>query len=341
MIDINFTAQGDASVGFETGPGKFDRGVDVAGAAFGVRGTGDNGPGVVGNSNHETGVEGLGRFGVVGRGGNTGVVGEGSVGVRGVAYGRPGNGVEGFGSDDLNGLGAGVVGRGIQRHDGPKRPVDRPDGPGVVGIGGGTHVSSNLNDSEVGGVGVVGLGANGYVELVHGRAHGEPPPGPGVVGIGGRGADYSGQVFFRSPGVVGYSGNSYTPYGKRRLGEMCNVGVYGEADVGVFGQGEKAGVAGAGSQGVGGQFRSVFGPQLSLVPNSPQGVFSASRSFTPRVITGPQLFFPDGEAGDLLALQGNGGRCTLWFCVRSKSEGLLWSQVLLGPAMDEFGAVQP
>jgi hypothetical protein len=163
--DNQYTALGPAIIGFQTDSSSIDRGAEIVGKVLGIRGQGDTGIGVRGESaGLADGAPGT-SIGVLGEGQSVGVRGTSSLigveGISGAAAGVHGRGTPGvFGQGDKNGatgfngvmgliqgkedpgvfLGAGVFG-GHRNPTDPPLPLDvtsfdpvRSPGAGVFGV---------------------------------------------------------------------------------------------------------------------------------------------------------------------------------------------------------------
>ncbi len=352
--DNQYTALGPAIIGFQTDATRIDRGADIFGNEFGIRGASANGAGVIGESENQVGVEGRGETGIVGHG----LRGPGVEGIGGNFFGREPE--------------AGIIGQGGRRR--PDRPEEARSlhGPGVVGLGGSRSRELSDADEIAGSVGVFGQGAEGEAERrpgagvvgrggaisggavapgvvgltrsaldlgvmeprdtgVFGRGAtgvtGQGTTGPGVHGVGGPG----GLVGEASPetlqaGVVGESGSALAPGNGGIIHGAGVIGLAGDlrplsfaetGETGVYGAG-KTGVKGVGSEGRGGVFVSERSAQVQLIPTrGPRIVEQAT--FIPTVATEPGRLGPPlpraGRGGDLMTISDDQGQCTLWFCV--------------------------
>lgn len=243
--DEQFTAHGPAIIGFQTHPLEpIERGVDVRGDQLGVRGGSTLGPGVMGDSRDEFGVEGKSEK-------SAGVFGKGAIGVEG--RGTRGPGVKGAGEIGLFFAEPGVIGHGARRPDGDNSSR-LPHGPGVMGVGGGVKNIAPMK-AQFGSAGVFGFGADMTVTTAtDGRVHGPGAPGVGVMGAGGSGKPHDGPLV-RAPGVVGFSGSAaggvLMSFESGRLGD---VGVFGRGAIGVEGSGTRGpGAVGRGPSAVSGR----------------------------------------------------------------------------------------
>ena len=327
--DSQFTAHGPAIIGFQTNATRIDRGADIFGNEFGIRGASHNGAGVKGESTNDAGVEGKGETGIVGDG------------IRGP-------GVEGLGGNQpfTALLGAGVVGRGGRERDEDNKE-QQLHGPGVMGIGGGRSRELPVHSNSMArSVGVFGQGAEAETRVVDGTIHGPLAPGAGVVGQGGVSSPRKDQV---APGVIGLAGGAAEAHGAPNtgVGVVADIGVLGFGAVGIMGEGRETGVFGAGRDGVkgvasegrGGLFESERSAQVQLIPAKRPGSFDQT-SLIPTAIADPGRLGPElpkeGRGGDLMSVINDERQCSLWFCVRDSTPDrpARWAQVLLGPLFD-------
>ena len=233
--------------------------------------------------------------------------------------------------------GAGVVGRG-----GEFVPLDpNAEGapaPGVIGFAGGTDGLIQIGAVGVGDVGVYGVGGTGV--------RGAGIKGAGVEGLGSNGDGFAASRGVVGPGVIGRGGSSFDLNNTPSHGAGV-IGIASDAplppfsatrEIGVYGAGQ-IGVRGAGAEGRGGIFQSDFSAQIQLIPAKGRPI-AEQTEFTPTVIADPGRLGPElprgGRGGDLMTIVDDKGQCTVWFCVRDRSDigAARWAQVLLGPLFD-------
>jgi hypothetical protein len=326
--DNQYTALGDAIVGFQTNSTSIQRGAEISGSELGVHGNCDSGVGVLGTSQTDAGVRGESEkaAGAAGRG-YPGVIGQS-------AHSSPHPltkkdlptidvGVMGLADEDLGGVGVygGTVGRGVNPSDLRRNDTS---GAGVVGsslkypgVAGHSQTGNGIVGRSVKNAGVVGSssdGKAGVMGLSQPRMSGEElPEPPWENGI-------------PKAGVIGYSAST--------------VG----SDAGVVGlsSADGPGVLGKSTYGRGGVFEastpdsgeSRLRAQVQLVPQRMQ---------VSKILPAAPVMFDSlevvslpskGMAGDILATEDNDHVCTLWFCVRgydrNTKEDALWCQILLG-----------
>lgn len=162
--DNQFTALGPAAIGFQTNGSNIDRGVDVSGNTFGVRGTctGSVGDGVQGmGSGNFSGTAGFG-------GSNNGT------GAFGVGGGSTGQGVRGIGAGGSNtnpGSPVGVYGQAGPNSDGVQGIGTGTTSGGVHGISNDTNGNGVIADAN-NGVSAFALWArssNGLADMFEGN----------------------------------------------------------------------------------------------------------------------------------------------------------------------------
>lgn len=224
--DQQFTATGPTIIGFQTDGTNIDRGAEIAGNEFGIRGTG----------------VGTGAVGIIGQ------AGQGNAdGVQGYSSGSF-SGVAGFGSSGAD-AGTGVFGLGGEAS--PLGGFFSRGAAGVRGIGGGGPNTAPPNP-----VGVYGQGGNNSPGIA-GQA------GPGSAdGVWGQGSGtFSGVAGFGGSddgtGLYGQGGGATGP-GVRGIGAGAGntspstaVGVYGQGAPNADGvQGVGGGEEGGGVHGI-------------------------------------------------------------------------------------------
>jgi hypothetical protein len=253
-----------------------------------------------------------------------------------------GAGVEGWGGEAGAGDRPGVEqGVGVRGYGGPPRsrtgtPVA---GPGVVGTGGYVRDGSG----ETPGAGVVGMGSGARARPRLESA------GVGVLGVGS-GVATSG-LSVGGNGVVGHAGSTERGrYGAGVVGVSTGmrpspeateaVGVYGTSATGPGVAGVASGgitpddrgwpgVAGSSGSGPGGEFSSVTGGQVRLVPSPAARLPLVGRRGDLWVHTRPGRQGGSQQAG-----------VTLYFCVRDRGVAE-WQRVLLDPVRLAGGTIAP
>lgn len=350
--DNQYTALGPAAIGFQTDGTNIDQGANIAGKLLGIRGHGDVGIGVHGES------AGL-ADGAPGT--SIGVLGEGqSVGVRGTSHLIGVEGISGAGSG-VRGRGTpGVFGQGDKNgatgHNGVMGVIEGSEGAGVFG-GHRKVATTPLDVTSFDPAGPPGVGVFGVSTDNGNGVMGQSHFGHGVIGTSEGGVEFKSHGIFgrstQTAGVVGISGGeksiSKNPF------PSGHAGVFGFSDqgTGVFGSSSAEfthgvrgssvsgdGLLGTSTHGRGGVFQTgdtaspKLVPQLQLVPHKLE---------VPSTVPAqPLMFIPsqdllsalpkEGRPGDLLATTDASGVCTLWFCVHGidGATSAQWCQVLLG-----------
>ncbi|MDT7687836.1 MAG: hypothetical protein QOE46_595 [Acidobacteriota bacterium] len=323
--DNQFTAIGDAEVGFQTNSASIRVGADIAGSVVGMRGHCDTGNGIEGFSNKGFGVKGDGTLaGILGEGigggvgvkgtsnFDDGVVGDCSVrgksGVfgfhRGFGTGVTGASPSGVGVSGVSTIGDGVAGQtgvnnksgvfGFNTNAGPGVTGSSVKGDGVVGV-------TNL----LGKSGVAGFNDSGTAVFGHSKAatgvHGDSETGLGVVGSSKHNSGVQGHA--EATGASGVLGEN-----TRRSQQVAGLGLTTEC-FGVTGRanaGDGVGVSGQSANGIGvsgngGTYGATLQggrAPLRLVPSATEGAPQSGLHLIGE-------FFVDAQ-GTLFYCRGNG-----------------------------------